>query len=39
VTVAAFESWRRSHGRRPRTAADVTRQGVDPTGSRLAADR
>ncbi len=37
VTVAVFESWRRSQGRRPRTASDVVQDGVDPAGSQLAA--
>ena len=39
VTVAVFESWRRSHGRRPRTPAEVVHEGVDPAASRLAARR
>lgn len=37
VTVAVFESWRASQGRRPRTASDVVQDGVDPAGSKLAA--
>ncbi len=37
VTVAAFESWRRSHGSQPRTSAEVVHEGVDPAASRLAA--
>lgn len=39
VTVAAFESWRRSRGRRSRAPGDVLHEGVDPAGSRLAARR
>jgi undecaprenyl-diphosphatase len=39
VTVATFESWRRSRGRRSRTPGDVLHEGVDPAGSRLAAHR
>jgi undecaprenyl-diphosphatase len=38
VTVAAFESWRRDSGRRPREAVEVVTEGVDPAGSQVAAE-
>ncbi len=37
MTVAVFESWRRSQGLRRRTASDVVHDGVDPVGSQPAA--